>query len=1096
MRKIFFVMAMVLFGSALSAEETPLPKKESSDAPTPGTLVRERTIYVPYDQMKNVFEKDGRGVFLPYEEFLKLWEAGKPKPPATEPSPPADAVIAGGTYVGKADEATARFYVTYTIRTLKKGWSETPLSFWNAAVEKAEISDPEAVLAVKTVSSAAQARQAQPNSASQYVFLAPKPGEYVLKLTFAVRIQVQPGRRTISFGIPASPSARLDLLLPGKDLQVEVEPAAAASNSTTEGPNTRVAAVIGNAAQVSLRWMPPAGVTEKGEATAVASQNVRAVLGERILRMEAKIVYRIERHEKDFFRVNLPPDLRLVSVKGPNLREWTIKDGELQARLHSGVKDEYALELHLERPFAAVPESLTIQPPGAADVLREDGYLVFAHDPALRVRIEETAGLSQLSTPELPVELRAADIFAGFRRLAPPSTLKLRVEEVKPVVRSSAVSLVVLGADEDQLIGWVDYQIEKAGVFKLHLKTDVRWEPLAIGDEKSVEDFQSVVEGAEKLLTINLKNRALGALRLPFKFTGPGRAAEGEVELSPPRVSESAQDKGVFGLAAPRAFKAGTVKCEKAAAADVRKILETGLAAQLSAEAAAPLLAYAYNRGPASARVRLERQKQEIRVTGLHAFTVAESGLEGAHTLRYQVEFAAAERLRFSLPSALDDVFRVECPGFKEKKKVSADAGRSVWDVFLQDKVLGVVALKITHKEDFPGFEPELPRDVALPDVRGEDVAGQLGFIVIRNEGLLEISPKESNIERTEPTALPPEIGRVENIYAAYRYFRSDRALALTLVKHETVETGETFVNLLRSRMVVTEERKLRVRTLLNIENRRRKLDFEFSLPAGVKPRQIALGGREVTARERRGKTLIELPAGGPFLLQLDYELSPTPDGADSLGWYGRLNASTLELPPKVIVNKIETQLYVPENYFYFGFSGTLHSVGPMERVSRIAVGNEELGDFVAMGKQYGFRTMAPVGRVSFFYVEQKLFRLLDALAFAAALLSAWWLVNRRRWSAGWVSVGYVLVPLCLTWFVGPELSEPALAWCAAGVLFGLLTLLHGSARRLRLWREARLAVAPDPYLEEAEERPAREKPTAEAPKATAAPDDGKGGEA
>ena len=43
-------------------------------------------------KIKETFEKEGRGIFLPYEEFLELWRAAQPKPPEPEPDePPADA---------------------------------------------------------------------------------------------------------------------------------------------------------------------------------------------------------------------------------------------------------------------------------------------------------------------------------------------------------------------------------------------------------------------------------------------------------------------------------------------------------------------------------------------------------------------------------------------------------------------------------------------------------------------------------------------------------------------------------------------------------------------------------------------------------------------------------------------------------------------------------------------------------------------------------------------------------------------------------------------------------------------------------------------
>ena len=40
-------------------------------------MPREQTIYVPYEKLREVFEKPGRGVFLSYEEFQKLWKSAR-----------------------------------------------------------------------------------------------------------------------------------------------------------------------------------------------------------------------------------------------------------------------------------------------------------------------------------------------------------------------------------------------------------------------------------------------------------------------------------------------------------------------------------------------------------------------------------------------------------------------------------------------------------------------------------------------------------------------------------------------------------------------------------------------------------------------------------------------------------------------------------------------------------------------------------------------------------------------------------------------------------------------------------------------------------
>ena len=50
------------------------PKDPSDEAATP---LREQTIYVPYDKLRETFEKTGRGVFIPYDRFQELWQAAR-----------------------------------------------------------------------------------------------------------------------------------------------------------------------------------------------------------------------------------------------------------------------------------------------------------------------------------------------------------------------------------------------------------------------------------------------------------------------------------------------------------------------------------------------------------------------------------------------------------------------------------------------------------------------------------------------------------------------------------------------------------------------------------------------------------------------------------------------------------------------------------------------------------------------------------------------------------------------------------------------------------------------------------------------------------
>ena len=68
------LMATCILSATGLAQTEPAPKEDA---------LREQSIYVPYEKLWRVFEQEGRGVFLPYERFMQLWQdaAANPHPP-------------------------------------------------------------------------------------------------------------------------------------------------------------------------------------------------------------------------------------------------------------------------------------------------------------------------------------------------------------------------------------------------------------------------------------------------------------------------------------------------------------------------------------------------------------------------------------------------------------------------------------------------------------------------------------------------------------------------------------------------------------------------------------------------------------------------------------------------------------------------------------------------------------------------------------------------------------------------------------------------------------------------------------------------------
>ena len=113
----------------------PAAAAATADSAKTDRSLREQQIYIPYEKLRGVFEKHGRGVFLPYEKFEELWKAAQDKTqPAAEARPPVGAVI---TEI-ENEAAVAKDVVQVTahlkIDLLTEGWHEVPLRLADAAV--------------------------------------------------------------------------------------------------------------------------------------------------------------------------------------------------------------------------------------------------------------------------------------------------------------------------------------------------------------------------------------------------------------------------------------------------------------------------------------------------------------------------------------------------------------------------------------------------------------------------------------------------------------------------------------------------------------------------------------------------------------------------------------------------------------------------------------------------------------------------------------------------------------------------------------------------------------------------------------------------
>ena len=138
-----FLLLLMSLGS-LSAQEVPAPAPTPPPAAPAVTAAKpaekkERTVYVPFDDLAKTLANEGQGVFLPYREFLDMWNQLTIKENKEAVESPADAVLSSLDYTGVVSGEVSTITATLQVESFKdEGWAVLPLVGKGLSVAKAE----------------------------------------------------------------------------------------------------------------------------------------------------------------------------------------------------------------------------------------------------------------------------------------------------------------------------------------------------------------------------------------------------------------------------------------------------------------------------------------------------------------------------------------------------------------------------------------------------------------------------------------------------------------------------------------------------------------------------------------------------------------------------------------------------------------------------------------------------------------------------------------------------------------------------------------------------------------------------------------------
>lgn len=938
----------------------------------------ERSIYLPFEDLEKVFEKEGRGVYLPYREFLDLWNQLAVHKKDDEVKPPVDGVVASAdfkaTLAGVDDHALA-IEATLKVESFKeKGWAVIPLAQAGLNIAEAETGD--ATLSL--------------NKDGGYQLLAPHKGSYDIKLKLYARIDNAGSRHLASLNLPRAGVSKFEAVLPGQGWEFEIQPAAAYSSEALPDDKTRFAFFFGETEHFEVAWQ------KQGEETkltpllfAEAAVTSRVIPG--AVQTTADLQYRVLRSGVDTFEISVPAGLEILGVTGQNIKEWDVKppgegspDQRLTVHLHAPVRQSYGLTVSLEQPLDSLPMNFTVPVVRAENVVRQRGTLIVSKYGELDLETVKAESLTQQALPggaPAPSGALEEAPFASYRYLTLPYLLDLSVKKAEPLVEVESWTRYAVEIESSRFTTRFDYQIKRAGIFGTKIRLPQGFEGVECTGAV-VEDFSETEADGARYLNVKFSSRAIGAVH--FEVTGRrtrAQAADDETlpVFAPQDVArhEARVAVQVHTSLDPNTRNSGDMRQMDVAELPVpvgpkqqQQNQQQGAmvpAVPVGIPGTGPLtVAFRYRGEGVPAVLGFKLKEPQVIADVFTLVSVKDQAVRYQWTVAYNVQYAGVDTFVFSLPSSIAGDLRVEGDLIKETQKpytppAGADGvvpspgeGREFWAVMLRDKRMGAYELKLTLDRPLSesataavpveaaagaptvaaGAVPDAneARDflLNLPEIQISQVFQESGQIAVVKDDNLEILDAPTvNLQIIDPKELDARLVGSGGAIQAYKYRRHPLKLELKVSRNEFLKVPSIVVTYAALKSVVAPDRAVTTEAVYWVKNNTSQF-ISAELPSdGRMVSDVLVNGvaQQPMRRANENHVLIRLPTGEEhrqtaFPVRFVYE-TPGPDPGKKPGWLGTFSVPVIRLADADILQS-QIELYLPQDFVYRHFESAM----------------------------------------------------------------------------------------------------------------------------------------------------------------------------
>ncbi|MFN0125709.1 MAG: hypothetical protein ACKV19_03360 [Verrucomicrobiales bacterium] len=934
-------VGVVLSGIGVWGQEAAPPPATPGETSVPSVVAfpgaavepvarEERRVFVPFEDLEKTLKDHGQGVFLPYREFLEMWNQLSAQREKIPEPPPTDSLLTSAEYTGRVEGEVAVIDALLRVESFKDGWAVLPLGGPGMNMAKAETGEATLRLGEKGPE-----------------VILPKKGRYELKLQILAKVQRSAGKYAVMLRPPRTAVSKLELSIPEVGWEFTTKPAAAFTAQPSADGRTQFAVFFGETEEMEIAWQK-AGEESKLTPLVFADVGTRCELTAGALRTTVDVHYSLLRAGVGTFELAVPAGHEVLAARGVNIREWTVTaapDGQqlVTVALHAPAKESFALSLELESPVGSLPATLALPSVEARGVVRQRGSVEVTVASELEAAVKELQGLTQQAVAVAAPNQAAPGhpLLGSWRYLKLPFALSLAAKKAEPVVEVESLTRLHVLPDLASFAARFDYAIKRAGLFSVVLRVPDGWTNLDItGDQ--VEGFSEEVSGEganqRRLVTVKFKGRVDGATSLTL--TGRQLRDSPESDLTLPVIvpEQAAKHEALIGVQVDETLETLTRQPGGLQPEDVAALMQKAAARQ-SQDSAAPAFTLGFrSRGEAAPAV-LGFQAKKPQVSGevLTLTEVREQSVVHHSWLVFDILYSGVDSFVISMPKDLAADVRMETKTLKETVRAfqpaqNPDPAREYWKLVARDKVRGRFVVELSLEKPWGGLEPGKTIETTVPEMALHDIFQESGQIAVVKVGNLEVLAPAAGatLEPVDPNDLAAELRR-PGIFLAYKWKRHPATLTLPVMRNELVEVPQAMVTYADVTTVVSTDGAATTEVVYWLQNNTQQY-LTLRLPAGGKLlSDVTVAGVGQQPQRRSGgeaanfDLLVRLPAAEKerkvFPVRFVYDV---PGAGEPLGLLGKLAVPAPELLDAAIL-QTQVTLFLPAGFAYHDFQGPLH---------------------------------------------------------------------------------------------------------------------------------------------------------------------------